>query len=346
MTAIARAGQSWSEFWFTPMPRARLAALRVLVYAFIPLDLFFLRPWVPMHGDVPADLYRPLLVGRLLPFPTPTPTIVTAVQVGLMVAAAVAITGRLPRAAGWTVFALYFQWMLVAFSYGKVDHDRLAYLVALAVIPTAGAVRLRDSGQDARAAWALRAVQVAVVATYFLAAFAKLRYGGLEWLNSATLLRAVVRRGTVFGDAVADVPGLLQATQYGLVSLELASPVLLRRGRAGRIALAIALAFHAATYAAIKIAFWPHLVCLVGAFVPWERLTVGPSVRSGLGLDLHRAGEAVDSDGSAVGDQDSRLRERDAGDPVLTGRDRGVRPREAVLTDDPGDDAEERGPRR
>jgi hypothetical protein len=290
MTAV----RFWHRFWFTPMPRARLAALRVFVYAFIPFDLFVLRPWVAAHGEVPTGLYRPLLIGRLLPLPPPTPALVTIVQIALLVSAAVAITGRVPRLAGWATFALYLQWMVIAFSYGKVDHDRFAFLVALAVLPTAGAARFRDATRDAAAAWALRAVQVAVVATYFLSAFAKLRYGGLAWLDSATLLRAVVRRGTSFGDALADVGGLLHASQYGLVALELASPALLLRGRAGRVAVRVALGFHAVTYAAIQIAFWPHLVCLVGAFLPWERLA---------GVHVHGAGTAVDGDHGPVGDE-------------------------------------------
>jgi hypothetical protein len=48
----------------------------------------------------------------------------------------VGATGRAPRLLGWTIFVLYFEWMIIAMSYGKVDHDRFAFLVALAVLPT------------------------------------------------------------------------------------------------------------------------------------------------------------------------------------------------------------------
>ena len=66
------------------------------------------------------------------------------------------------------MFALYFEWMIIAMSYGKVDHDRFGLLVALAVLPTAGRARHGDPTLSERGGWALRMTQLAVVATYFL----------------------------------------------------------------------------------------------------------------------------------------------------------------------------------
>ena len=45
------------------------------------------------------------------------------------------------RLLGWTVFLLYLEWMIIAMSYGKVDHDRFALLVALAVAADRRAAR-------------------------------------------------------------------------------------------------------------------------------------------------------------------------------------------------------------
>lgn len=260
-------------WWFTAVPRARVAWMRTAVYAFVWIDLLVMRPWVADHGWVPGELYRPLAIGRLLPLPTPTETVVAVVGTALLVLSAVAASGRLPRLAGAAVAVLYLEWMVIAFSYGKVDHDRLAFLVALAVLPTVGAARHRDTTPDERAGWALRCVQVAVVATYLLAAVAKNRYGGgvLTWVDSTTLLRAVVRRGTQLGDLLAERPWTLHGAQYLIVGFELLSPVALLPGRAGRAMLAVFAAFHAVTFAAITIAFWPHLLCLL-AFLPLERL--------------------------------------------------------------------------
>jgi hypothetical protein len=121
-----------------------------------------------------------------------------------------------------------------------------------------------------------------VVCTYFLAVVAKHRYGHgiFTWLDGTTLLRAVVRRGTFLADPLAEWPWILHATQYLLVAMELASPLLLVRGRVGRWLLYGFVGFHTVTFACLTIAFWPHLACLL-AFLPLERLS---DVRSPLGV--------------------------------------------------------------
>ena len=273
------------NWWFEPGPRARVAILRTIVYLFVFVDVLLTNPWVADHGVVPADFYRPLLVGRILPLPTPNETLVIVVQVALLVCAGIAASGRLPRLAGTLVFLLYFEWMVIAMSYGKVDHDRFAFLVALAALPTVGAARWGDRGSDEKAGWALRAIQVAVVLTYFLSVLAKFRFGGLEWLNGATMTRAVIRRGTFVSEPLLDFPWILQAAQYGIVLFELCSPLLLAPGRLGRRFLVAATAFHVITFATISIIFLPHVICLL-SFVRLERLRVPgwlrPATKNGL----------------------------------------------------------------
>ena len=264
-------GVAVSRWLFAPVALGRVAALRTILYAFVFVDVMLTTAWVARHGDVPGDLYDPLFLGRLVHLPTPTSLFVDVVQIALLVSAGIALTGRAPRLAGIAVAVLYTEWMFIAMSYGKVDHDRVAFIVALAVLPTVGRARWGDRTPNEAAGWAVRSIQIAVVLTYFLAAFAKLRFGGIAWLTGATLMRAVVRRGTMLAEPLQDTPWLLQATQFGIVIFELASPLLLVRGRAGRIFLMVALVFHAVTYATIGIIFLPHVMCLL-SFVELERL--------------------------------------------------------------------------
>jgi hypothetical protein len=200
---------------FAAQPRARVAALRTVAYLFVPVDVLLTTAWVADHADVPGTLYQPLYVGRLLDLPAPGPVSVRVAMVLLVVAAAVAATGRSPRLLGGAVAVLYAWWMVVAMSYGKVDHDRFAFLVLLAVLPTAGPARPGDRTADEASGWVLRCVQLAVVATYLLAAVAKFRFGGLEWATGATLSRAILRRGSFLADPLLDVPWLLVAMQWG-----------------------------------------------------------------------------------------------------------------------------------
>jgi hypothetical protein len=265
-----------------PVALARVAWLRTLLYLFVPLDVLVTTPWVAAHDTAPASLYAPLFVGRLL-------------------AAVLAATGRAPRLLGTAVFVLYFEWMLIAMSYGKVDHDRFAFLVALAVLPTVGAARHRDRIPSQAAGFAVRCITVAVVATYVLSVAAKHRFGGglPNWLESAVFVRAVLRRGTPLGDALLDVPGLLQMAQYGLVAMELCAPVLLvLTGRRLYLALTAYLLFHLGTYAAIAIVFLPHLVCFA-AFLPLERLLAEAPVSGTSAPDTPAPGTSADAATSA-----------------------------------------------
>jgi len=268
--------EALGRWWFEPLPIARIAWLRTFLYGFVFVDVLLTTSWVARHGAVSAELYEPLLVGRALPLPQPTRTVVMLTATMLLAAAGVAAAGRLPRLAGSVVAVTYFVWMVIAFSYGKVDHDRFAFLVALCVLPTVGRAHWRDSEASEAAGWAIRSIQVAVVLAYFLAAFAKLRFGGLNWATGATLARALVRKGNWISQQLFDMPGVLRATQFGIIAFELLSPLLLVRGRVGYAFLILALLFHAVTFSTISIIFLPHVVCLL-AFLPLERLGRAPA---------------------------------------------------------------------
>ncbi len=266
-----------ARWWYEPVPLARVAALRLILYSFVFVDVLITTSWIPMHAHTPTSLYQPLFLGRVLPFPPPGPVMVPIVMGALLLCSGVVLSGRVPRTSGAAVSLLYLQWMLIGFSYGKVNHDRVAFLVALAVLPTVGRARLDDTGRSEAAGWAVRSIQVAVVLTYFLSAFAKLRYGGIEWLDGSTLMRGVLRRGTFVGDELKNFPEVLHAAQYGIVAFELSSPAMLVKGALGRVYLGVTAMFHLVTWACLKITFLPHTMCLL-AFLPAER--IAPVVRA------------------------------------------------------------------
>jgi hypothetical protein len=200
--------------------------------------------------------------------------VVLVVQWALVITALAAATGRAPRVLGTAVFLLYLEWMVIAMSYGKVDHDRIAFLVALAVLPTIGRARFRDRRRSEAAGWAMAAVFVAVMLTYFLAAWAKVRFGGWDWPTGSTLTRAVLRRGTDWSRWTLDVPGLLPASQGVMIVLEFLAPLMLMvRSDRARVGLVLfLLGFHVMVYAGVQIIFLPHCVAIL-SILPWERLT-------------------------------------------------------------------------
>jgi len=269
------------DWWTEPVARGRIAALRLLAYGYVLIDVFLTADWVTRHANGPTQFYRPLQVARLLSLPIPTHQFVLSVRALLVIVTVAALSGRWPRLLGAAVAVLYAQWMVIAMSYGKVDHDRFAFMVLLFVLPTVGSARLGDEAPSAEVGWAVRMVQVSVVATYFLAAVAKLRFGGLDWLTGSTLAWAIVRRGTLFSNWLLHAPWLLRALQWFIVTLELCSPAifLVRRERTRVIVVAALVGFHLVTFAAIGIIFLPHLVAMT-AFLPLERLSRGGYARS------------------------------------------------------------------
>jgi hypothetical protein len=259
--------------WLTePVPKGRIAAFRTLVYVFVAADITVFTGWVRAHAGVPGELYQPLFIARVLHLPVPTRVLVLTIFWTLLFAALAAAGGRAHRLLGCTVFLLYLEWMIIAMSYGKVDHDRFGLLVALAVLPTAGAARHGDPTPTERGGWALRMTQFGVIATYFLAAWAKLRFGGIAWLTGATITRAVVRRGTWIADELVQVPNLMVVSQFGIMAFELFSPLLLILPPKWRVrAIAGCYAFHLTVMATITISFLPHQVAMA-SFLPLEKV--------------------------------------------------------------------------
>lgn len=263
---------------FRPAPVARIGWLRLLAYVFVPVDMLLTTPWVADHAQVPGSLYVPLRIGRLLSLPTPGTWVLVlqwllvAASLGCAVAAA---RDRPARLGGALVAAGYLEWMVVAMSYGKVDHDRVAFLVLLCVLPTVGRAPLRDRSVSEDAGWAVQLVSLAVVATYTLSALAKLRFGGLDWVDGATITRAVVRRPTALSRPLLAVPWTLHAFQYVLLVVELAvAPLLLVRWRRPEVTWALVagfLGFHLMTFSMLTIIFLPHCLAML-ALLPLERL--------------------------------------------------------------------------
>ncbi|HEY9494315.1 MAG TPA: HTTM domain-containing protein [Intrasporangium sp.] len=258
---------------FPQAPLARVARVRAAIYAIVILDVLFFVTDPIDHGDVPAALYRELPVRALLHLPQPSPTYGWVLLFVILVSAAVAASGRWPRLAGWVCAVAMLDWVSNGMSYGKVDHDHFALVVALFVLPTVGRAGWFEGRGTEAAGWALRMIQLAVVATYFLSAIAKIREGGWLWGSSATLIWALSRRGDVQpAQWLSMQPMLTNVMQWTVFVAELLSPVMLwLRGRALLAAVGFWIIFHASTYVLLTIHFLPTAICLL-AFLPLERI--------------------------------------------------------------------------
>lgn len=270
---IADARMWWRRQWFAPVPGERLAVFSRLVHLTVLYTVFVTDRWAADHAWAPRAFWQPVALARWLAIPAPVPSTMTALQVVLAVSAVAAIAGFGPRRMFNAVVAGAYGWWLVwAFSFSKVDHDRLTILVALAVLVIVpGSTR----GPDPLARWALRTVQIVFVLAYPLSALAKIERSGVAWMSSAVFARAIVRRGSSLGDWFVTRPGLLQIGQWFFITFEVvAVAALTRRVWLRATVLTGIVALHVFTYLTIGISFLPHTVC-ISAFLPLERLYPG-----------------------------------------------------------------------
>jgi hypothetical protein len=261
---------------FEPVPKSRVAVLRAAIYLFVVYDLFYVINTVMPLADNSAQLYRPILLRRWLHLPVPDHTWAATLRIVIIVGCLLCASGRLPRRtgalAGVVVAIAFTDWAAISMSYSKINHDHFALVVAVWVLPTIGVARFRDRTLSEAAGWALLCIQVGCVATYFLSALAKVRYGGWDWVTGSTFAWAMTRRGTGLGRMLLDPPWILTASQFLIIGVELLSPLLLVfRRRLRYLMVAGFCLFHLSTWLTLRIDFLALVICLL-AFLPLERL--------------------------------------------------------------------------
>lgn len=257
-----------------PVPLARVAAFRAVIYAFIIWDVLYSFNDVIPHSYIP-ELYQPTLLARLILLPTLSTLVSRALLVAIIGFCLLAIAGRLQRLAGWGVMVTFWVWALNSQGFSYVQHDHMALMVTTLVLPTIGVARYRDATLSESAGWAFRCVQVATVLTYFGSVFSKWARSGsvITWANSSVFTWAITRRGSGLARWTLEYPMLLRAGQWGLIAIETFSPVVLfLRGKWLYLAISVFFAFHLATFAALGIHFLPTVVCWF-AFFPLEKVT-------------------------------------------------------------------------
>lgn len=263
------------SWFFPPVAMARIAWLRTVLYLFVILDMHAFVRDTRLKGESPG-LYQPLFLARLFDLPRPSVPITTTLYVVLIAACLVGATNRFSRTAGWIVAPAFTWWVLIGMSDGKVDHDHLALVVALWVLPTVGPARYGDQRPSEAAGWAVKCIQIAVVATYALSALAKIRSAGwaFTWPGSAILTWAIVRRPHPVGEWLLGHPWMLHVMQWvGFVGEMLSPVVLWLRGKWLLFAALFFLGFHAANTAILLIHFLPTVVCWL-AFAPLEKISL------------------------------------------------------------------------
>jgi HTTM domain len=276
-------------------PPTRLAALRVLIGGYCVVRLLSTAPSLVQLTDLPDRQFAP--VGVLSPLASPP-------AAGLVVAAlVVAVAAGLAFVLGWRwrlsgpLFAvLFFLLSTYRVSWGHVSHaDHLPalHLLLCGLVPAADAWSLdarrrrpRTPDADARYGWPIKVLGLITVVTYVLAGVAKLRYGGVGWLDGDVLrnqIAADALQKTLLGATHSPLVGWVTSHGWVLapaaivaVTVELAAPVAFLGGRRRDAWVASAWLLHVAIAAVMAITF-PYPLCGV-AFAPFYDLERGVAV--------------------------------------------------------------------
>jgi Vitamin K-dependent gamma-carboxylase len=271
-----------------PAPAARLATLRILVGVYATAWAGVRLPAHLAHADQVAARWQP--VGVLAPLGSPP-----ADWAILLVAAATPVVGLLfvagwrYRAVGPVFAAATLGLATLDSSWGQVFHTEhlvVLHLLVLAVAPAADVLalgrrpRTQPPAADGRYGWPVRLCAVVVVVAYVIAGIAKLRIGGLDWLDGDTLRNWIAHdnlRKAVLGDSYSPIGRHLvgQAWLFPLlavvtVTVEVGAPVALLGGRWRTAWVAAAWLFHVGVLAVMAILF-PYQLSGV-AFASFFRL--------------------------------------------------------------------------
>ena len=275
-----------------PAPPERLAVLRVLVGGF---GLGFLVVRLPhLLGVARADDPRFEPVGPLAWMDHPaTPGVGQAVL-------AVALLGGVAFVAGWRwrvsgpLFALAFLAVTTyRSSWGQIFHtENLAalHLLVLAVSPAADAWSLdarRRAGPppppSSDHGWPVRLLSLLTVGTYAVAGWAKLRNGGLGWVEGDVLRHHIAHdalRKTLVGGsrsslgvALLDHAWVFGPMAVTSLAIELGAPLALLGRRLRMLWAVAAWAFHLGVLALMGIGFpYPLSGIAFASLFPVERL--------------------------------------------------------------------------
>lgn len=260
--------------------------LRILVGAYTAVWALARLPAHLGHVDQSPDRWQP--VGALAPFDAPLtgPVVVALALAGPVLAAAFAVGWRF-RVSGPATALVVLVLATLDSSWGQVFHTEnlmVLHLLILAAAPAADALApgaARSPAQDdGRYGWPVRLSALVVVLTYTIAGLAKLRIGGLDWLDGDTLRHLVAHdnlRKALLGDPHSPIGTRLVAHAWAFpplalatLAVELGAGVALRRDRWRTAWVVAAWLFHVGVLALMAVLFAYPLSGV--AFAPFFRL--------------------------------------------------------------------------
>ncbi|MFW2381788.1 MAG: HTTM domain-containing protein [Acidimicrobiales bacterium] len=252
-----------------PAPAERLAALRILITAFVVAYLVANVFEFSRLANRPTSEFEPVGIATILD--QPLGSRVWLLFGASILAGVAALIGFAFRFTGPLFAGLVLVWASYHSSWGQMlhfEHLFTLHLLILALSPAADAWSVQPAESptpSVRYGWPIRLLAITTVVSYFIAGVAKLRIGGLDWIEGSTLSNHIgysATRMEVLGGFVPPVAPyvigknwLMGPMAVGGVLIELAAPLALLGGRWRRWWVVAVLTFHLATAATMMVWF-------------------------------------------------------------------------------------------
>lgn len=304
----------WDRLWFAESSLVRLAAFRIVVAALSLWIAFDLAPWNfsdgrrvtegVTHAFLSRD-WNPIYGFEVLGIRPPDATTVTISFSILIVSVLMTLVGLFTRLSAAVTAAFIFYWIGLVYSYEQAHHERIAIMLALAVLPlTPCGMRLSVDSLRSRwrrakaggdgawapdrspfARWPILFTQISIVMGYFFAGMSKMAIVGPAWLNGYTLQAFMLGGGGPLTDSMSQNVTMAVVSSVMTLGLQLTSPILLFRPAARWLYLPALTSFHLVSWLTGIIGDTYFLMWMMfAAFLPLERvpsalgrgLTLGP----------------------------------------------------------------------
>lgn len=290
--AEPHAKRGLSEWWFSPAPAERLAALRICIGTFALCWVMGRMQEMYRVAQLPRISWRPTGLTAWLdktgvlhgPYAPTTIYVISIATAILLAAFTLGLWHRVlaPLAAIGLLFTLTYR-----NSWGMIFHTEnllVLHVLVLAFTPSADAYALRRQRRDRAAGygWVIKLLIAITVLTYVMAAIAKLRIAGMAWLDGEQLRNQIAvdnLRKALLGDSIAplatpflDHPSGFTIFSVMTIVLELGSIAALTHRWIGRGWAVAAWSFHVGVVLLMNIWFpYPLLGLAYLPLFPAER---------------------------------------------------------------------------
>ncbi len=255
-------------------PPQRLAVLRIAVGVYGLVNLIVSVGEFARLAERPAGEFEPVGIAGLLDAPA-SPVVLWSLFAASLVSGVGFTIGARFRLSG-PLFALCtLIWASYHASWGQMLHfEHLLVLFALiiGVSPAADALsidrrrrREPETSDHVRYGWPVRLLAIVTVVTYVLAGVAKLRIGGVAWVDGSTLANHIAYSATrqdLLGEPrpplaslVVRQDWLIQPMALAGLGVELLAPLALLGGWCRRLWVPAAIVFHLGTLTTMFVFF-------------------------------------------------------------------------------------------